>query len=90
MRAGHGTGAKCGNQIPKTAPFEVLAQHKMRNQTFKGLYQIWFLILLLTSSVETEILLNVKHPPRTLGKILPVLSNEAELEGSRVATSHVN
>jgi hypothetical protein len=44
----------------------------------------------VTSSVETEILLNVKHPPRTLGKILPVLSNEAELEGSRVATSHVN
>jgi hypothetical protein len=29
MRAGHGTGAKCGNQIPKTAPFEVLAQHKI-------------------------------------------------------------
>jgi hypothetical protein len=35
----------------------------------------------VTSSVETEILLNVKHPPSTLGKNLPVLSNEAELEG---------
>ncbi len=48
------------------------------------------LILLVTLAVETEILLNVKHPASTLGKILPVLSNEAELEGSRVATSHVN
>jgi hypothetical protein len=44
----------------------------------------------VTSSVETEILLNVKHPPSTVGKFLPVLSNEAELEGSRVATSNVN
>jgi hypothetical protein len=29
MRARHETDAKCGNQIPKTAPFEVLAQHKI-------------------------------------------------------------